>query len=226
MRQQLRTSVCCISDESLRAATNALTDGAADIGIGAGKAVANLGISTANFSKAFLGGTPDESYLPANKTQGVAMIVVERVTFFAGLLTGRANVGGVVIAESQTAAAASTRALATRAANQAQSLRPRPGAAGAATALSGETYTATAGRTQLNPAVQQLLDRVPTSQRSPYHGACCEMNLLSQMIDNGVNPQGASISVVRVRPAGNPQHATPMAPCSTCAFVLNSINKK
>ena len=66
--------------------------------------MANLGISTANFSKAFLGGTPDEPYLPANKSQGVGMIVVERVTFFAGLLTGRANVGGVAIAESNTTA--------------------------------------------------------------------------------------------------------------------------
>ena len=194
---------CCVTDEDFQAMTN----GGKDVAIGALKAAANLGISTANFSKAFLGGTPDEPYLPTNKTQGVSMIVVEKATFFVGLLTGRANVGGVAIAESQTTAAASTRALATRTANQAQSLRPRPGAAGAATAVTGETYTATAGRTQLNPAIQQLLDSVPISQRSPYHGACCEPNLLSQMVDNGVNPKGASISVMRVRPAGNPQHA-------------------
>ena len=116
-------------------------------------------------------------------------------------------------------------------ANGAQQLASavRPKAAGAAQAVTGEMTTATSVRggtpPSLHPTVQKFLDSVPQGARGRAHGRCCEPQLISNMLNAGVDPKGAAISVVRVRPVGNPQHATPMPPCSTCQLLLNAINK-
>jgi hypothetical protein len=49
------------------------------------------------------------------------MVIAEDVTFFAGFLTGRANVGGVALAEAKSTAAVTNEA-AVNLANQVQSL--------------------------------------------------------------------------------------------------------
>ncbi len=129
----------------------------------------------------------------------------------------------------ETAATASRSAVneaAVSAANEAQKLSRsvRPGAAGAAQATTGEIFTATSGSGALNPVVQKVLDKIPPALRSRTHGACCEPKLASKMVDAGVNPKGASYSVVRVRAPGNPNHGTAMQPCDTCKLLLNALN--
>jgi RHS repeat-associated protein len=219
---------CCMTDEDWKSFHEFVDD----IGTGALKTAANTWIGMGNFTKAFIGGTPTEPYRPTNMRQAVTMAVVEDASFFAGLLSGRASVGGVAIAEGQTTSATATRmstqASAVRTANQAQSLPRsiRPRAAGAATAVTGETYTATSGQRTLPAVLQNVLDSIPPSERSPYHGSCCEVNLISQMLRDGVDPKGATISVVRIRSAGHPQHATVMAPCPSCSRVLDAFTKK
>ena len=120
---------CCVDQE-------ALVNGATDVVVGADKTVANTWIAMGNFTKAFVGGIPTEPFRPTNTTQAVTMVITEDVSFFAGVLIGRANVGGVAISESQTTTAMTTRmtnASAVNTANQLQSLprASRPNAAGA-----------------------------------------------------------------------------------------------
>jgi RHS repeat-associated protein len=105
-------------------------------------------------------------------------------------------------------------------ANAAQSATPRRGAAAVLRAR-GRTFTGTSGARTVNPRVQQMLDDVPVSQRSGFHGKCAEINCLSQAADAGVDVSGGTVSVVRVRAPGNPGHGSTMAPCPTCAHVLN-----
>jgi RHS repeat-associated protein len=197
--------------------------------------IANIGLGINNLMADFKIGNAKHVQLfePANKTQEAAMKVTGDVLFFAGLLTGRAQVGGVAIAEGETTAVtsarvASTNEAAVNTANQAQGLprSARPGAAGAGTAVTGERFTATSGSAKLHPTVEKLLDGIPAASRSRTHGACCEPKIISQMLNAGVNPKGATISVVRVRGVGNPNHATFMGPCSTCRLMLDAINNK
>ena len=111
-------SPCCLDDETVQAATET----AKDIGKGLSKTAANMWIGMGNFSKEFLGGNPTEPYRPNNLTQAVTMVVAEDVSFFAGLLVGRPNVGGVAIAETQTTATIAAEA--GNAAKSASTLKP------------------------------------------------------------------------------------------------------
>ena len=70
---------------------------------GVAKEAANTWIGMNNFTHAFTGwGNYVEPYQPANKTQEASMNVTGDVAFFAGLLTGKAQVGGVAVAEDET----------------------------------------------------------------------------------------------------------------------------
>lgn len=81
--------------------TPALTNGE----IGAAKAIANVGIGMNNLTHAFTGkGNHIEPFQPSNVAQEVGMVITERVTFFGGLIGGRAQVGGVLVAETKTRA--------------------------------------------------------------------------------------------------------------------------
>ena len=161
------------------------------------------------------------------------MILTDRGAFFGSLATGRPQVGGVVIAETESTTVTSSQVAneaAVNLANEVQQLSRsvRPGSAGAVQATSGEVFTATSGTRgagPLHPEVQRFMNNIPPNARSATHGACCEPKLVSQMLNAGVNPKGAAFSVVRVRGVGNPDHAMPMGPCSTCTLLLNAINK-
>ena len=72
--------------------------------IGVLKAVVNIGIGMNNVVAHFGGANAKhiEPYQPDNLAQAVGMVITEDVTFFGALLGGRAQVGGVAIAEGQT----------------------------------------------------------------------------------------------------------------------------
>ena len=97
-----------ISPETLKKADQVITD----IVTGIGKGVANIAIGINNLMADFkaAGAEHVQTYEGANRTQQAALRVTEDVTFFVGLLGGKAQVGGVAVAESNTATAAAARA--------------------------------------------------------------------------------------------------------------------
>jgi hypothetical protein len=68
--------------------------------------VANIGIGMNN---SVVGAKPVEPYRAGNMTQGMAMVVTEDLTIFGPLLGGRAQVGGVAIADAEETAAVTSR---------------------------------------------------------------------------------------------------------------------
>jgi RHS repeat-associated protein len=132
---------------------------------------------------------------------------------------------------SSKAAERATMEEAVQVANKAQKLDPasRPGAAGAAQSTSGQMFTATSSKGAsgpvLHPTVQKILDKIPQASRGPAHGRCCEPQLVSKMLNGGVNPKGATFSIVRVREVGNVLHGTALKPCPSCELFLKAINK-
>jgi RHS repeat-associated protein len=86
--------------------------------------------------------------------------------------------------------------------------------------VDGQSFSATNRGGGLSPSAQVAYDFVPQSQRSAFHGRCCEGQLISKALNAGVDPRGGRISVVKVRAPGNPKHGTPLSPCSSCRAVL------
>ena len=172
---------CCMTDEDVKN----LNEGATNLGTAIVKEAANAFIGMGNVTRYFQGQEPVELYKPANKTQAVVMAVTGDVALFAGALGGKPQVGGVLVAETKT----TSQLAAMTVANEAQTLSgaARPGAAGALVSETGQTVTATSRSGSINPGVQAVLDRVPASQRSAYHGKCCEPRLVSQAQDAGIN---------------------------------------
>jgi RHS repeat-associated protein len=107
---------CCLRDEDIKT----VAEGGKDVGKGLLKTAANTWLGMNNSMAAFnaLGAEPVEPYQPTNTTQAVTMVIAERVTFFAGFLTGRANVGGVAIAEAKTTVGVASAVGSTQAARQ------------------------------------------------------------------------------------------------------------
>jgi RHS repeat-associated protein len=220
---------CCLTDEELQT----LVQGGQDVLTGVGKSIANIVTGMANTTAMFTHGSFTEPFAPTNNAQAVSMLLTDRGAFFGSLATGRAQVGGVVIAETESTTVTSSHVAneaAVNLANEVQQLHRsvRPGAAGAVQATNGQVFTAssgTKGAARLHPVVQGILDNTPPSARSATHGACCEPKLASQMLYGGVNPKGATYSVVNVRGVGNPNHAMPKGACSTCSLMLDALNK-
>jgi hypothetical protein len=95
-----------------------------DIGAGALKEAANTYIGVGNFTKSYIGGEYTELYQPTNKTQEFTMNTVATVALFAGLMTGKASVGGVAVADAKaTTIVAAEAGNATKAAS---TLKPGP----------------------------------------------------------------------------------------------------
>ncbi|HET8670258.1 MAG TPA: RHS repeat-associated core domain-containing protein, partial [Candidatus Saccharimonadales bacterium] len=116
--------------------------------------------------------------------------------------------------------------LARKVADEAQASGVTSGAGGASIAKTGERFTALAGESKLHPIVQKIYDSVPKKLReAPYHSKCCEGNTTTQMINAGVNPRGATHSVVRIRKPADPKHGTPLPPCSSCAHLFKRIDR-
>jgi RHS repeat-associated protein len=72
--------------------------------------------------------------------------------------------------------------------------------------------------TPVNPAIESLINRLPTN--SPFAGSCAEIGCLSQALNSGVNPAGGSVGTAAIRAAGNVAHGAPVTPCVTCSQVL------
>lgn len=121
----------------------------------------------------------------------------------------------------------SPQGLALSEAELAQGAKPRPGAAGGMVKgnYSGSARSGGGGK-NLHPDVQAVLDKVDPSIRSPYHGKCAEPRLISDALNSGVNPRGGTVYTVKIKAPGNPGHGSPLAPCSTCAPVLEQFGMK
>ena len=112
---------------------------------------------------------------------------------------------------------AGPRATAKGAADTAQALRPRLTTAAVLENSEG-TFTGVSGSSQsLHPKVQEALDAIPQSQRSPFHGRCAEPQCISMALNAGVDPAGSTMTAVRVRAVGNPGHGSKIPACPSCA---------
>lgn len=119
---------------------------------------------------------------------------------------------------------AETDKLARKVADEAQASGVTNGSGGAAIARTGERFTALSGESNLHPVVQRIYDQIPQRLRQAFHSRCCEGNTSTQMINAGVNPRGATHSVVRIRQPGNALHGTPLQPCPSCNILLEKLD--
>jgi RHS repeat-associated protein len=129
---------------------------------------------------------------------------------------GRANVGRVGAASSAEAAADIAQA-AGRTSGAAAELR-------VGDKVFTDVSTGGAART-LHPEVKAALDKVPQSQRAPWHGHCAEAGCLSQALNSGVNPAGGTSRAVNIGNSGR-GHGTSKPACSSCKDVLNQFGVK
>lgn len=72
-----------------------------------------------------------------------------------------------------------------------------------------------------NPTVQTALDAVPSGQRSAFHGACCEIDAMSQALNAGADVIGATMGVVTDVRTG-----AAVAPCASCMAVKETLGVK
>ena len=110
------------------------------------------------------------------------------------------------------------------AADAAQAGGRTSGTAAALRTSDGTMYTAESGSAGANhPAVQQALDNVPASQRSPYHGCCAEIKNLNQAKNAGKDVQAARAAAAKIRKPGNVSHGGVKPACPTCQHVNNQL---
>ena len=128
-------------------------------------------------------------------------------------------------AAERKARQADTDRLVKKVANEAQRSGVTSGSGGAAIARTGERFTALSGESKLHPVVQRIYDSVPSRLRKVFHGKCCEGNTTTQMINAGVNPRGATYSVVRIRKVGDAEHGTHLPACPSCQHLFKGIDK-
>ncbi|MDI3282659.1 RHS repeat-associated core domain-containing protein [Polyangium sp. 15x6] len=118
------------------------------------------------------------------------------------------------------------RGLARGAADSAQALRPRPTTVAALETRQG-TFTGVSGSARpLHRRVQDALDAIPQSQRSPFHGRCAEPQCISGALEAGVNPAGGIMTAARVRAPGNANHGTAIPACPSCAKLQEAFGIK
>ena len=157
------------------------------------------------------------AYPPPNpKEQALYGVVVGGVVTLGALLTPgpqddiALTLGGT--AERSAAEAGAAKG----AADAAQGIRPRPTTVAALETGDG-TFTGVSGSSQpLHRRVQNALDAIPPSQRSPFHGRCAEPQCISRALEAGVDPAGGTMTAARVRAHGNPSHGTTIPACSSC----------
>lgn len=99
------------------------------------------------------------------------------------------------------------------------------GAAAGLVTKAGEVFTGLSTRAggpgqATNAVVQGALDAVPAAERSAFHGACCEINAISNALNAGADVRGATAAAVN---AGGPNGGAIKLPCSSCAPVLRQF---
>lgn len=84
--------------------------------------------------------------------------------------------------------------------------------------IDGRTFVDTSGSsTPLHSSVDEALESIPSSQRSPWHGQCAEPRCVSQAIEAGLEVSTGVMDAVQI---GNPAripHGNLRPPCSSCA---------
>jgi hypothetical protein len=102
-----------------------------------------------------------------------------------------------------------------------QNTKPRGSMGGAIVTPDGKPFTdMSGGGRPLHPEVEEFMDSLPESQRSPTHKKCFEPHCISQMLNQGVDPRGSTSAATKVRPPGNAKHGEVTAPCKSCAPLL------
>lgn len=119
------------------------------------------------------------------------------------------------------------------AADRAQMVRPsrmRPATAGAFQAKSGCIFDGEShrgpDRPTLRKEVQGILDAIPKEERAaPHqHGKCFEPRVISELLEQNIDPSGGIIDPRKVRATDNRLHGDPIEPCSSCKPLLKAYN--
>ncbi|MFI6050718.1 polymorphic toxin-type HINT domain-containing protein [Streptomyces violascens] len=77
------------------------------------------------------------------------------------------------------------------------------------------------GGRRVHPTVQSVLDAVPESARGNNHGGCGLVECLTEVLDQGLDPTGATAAAVPGRARGNKNFKVGVGPCPSCTALVN-----
>ncbi|MFD5623950.1 polymorphic toxin-type HINT domain-containing protein [Streptomyces yangpuensis] len=103
--------------------------------------------------------------------------------------------------------------------------RQRPGGAVEAIQVKGykpivRTSDGGAGDRAVHPAVQNVLDSIPAVQRGDNHGGCGLVACLTDALNSGLDPTGASAAAFMIRSPNHKYYLKEMDPCPSCAVLV------
>ena len=104
-----------------------------------------------------------------------------------------------------------------RAADEALASGQTSGAA-AQLEVDGQIFVDTSrSSTPLHSSVDEALESIPESQRSPWHGRCAEPRCISQAIDAGLDVSDGAMEAVQIGSPARIPHGNLRPPCTSCA---------
>ncbi|MGW7112002.1 polymorphic toxin-type HINT domain-containing protein, partial [Streptomyces xanthophaeus] len=78
-----------------------------------------------------------------------------------------------------------------------------------------------AGGRAVHPDVQNVLDAIPDSMKTgTNHGGCGLVACLTEALNAGIDPTGASAAAFMVRPSSHKFYLKEMDPCPSCAYLV------
>ncbi|WP_170166737.1 RHS repeat-associated core domain-containing protein [Lentzea atacamensis] len=81
------------------------------------------------------------------------------------------------------------------------------------------------GNRRVHPVVQEILDRIPPGQQQgKNHGGCGLVQCLTEALDAGLDPTGATAAAVIGRARGNANFKRMIGPCASCQALVDHFN--
>lgn len=77
------------------------------------------------------------------------------------------------------------------------------------------------GNRATHPIIQDILDSIPTLERGDNHGGCGLVACLTEALNGGLDPTGASAAAFMIRSPGNKNYLKEMDPCASCAVLVS-----
>ncbi|MFD7631534.1 YwqJ-related putative deaminase [Streptomyces sp. NPDC059851] len=77
-----------------------------------------------------------------------------------------------------------------------------------------------AGTRRVHPAIQGILDSIPTAQRGNNHGGCGLVQCLTEALDAGLDPTGATAAATVGRTRTNKNFKKLIGPCDSCRVLV------
>ncbi|MFI5981098.1 YwqJ-related putative deaminase [Streptomyces sp. NPDC051555] len=81
-----------------------------------------------------------------------------------------------------------------------------------------------AGTRRVHPAIQEILDSIPAAQRGVNHGGCGLVQCLTETLDSGLDPTGATAAATVGRARTNGSFKKLIPPCSSCQVLVEHFD--